>query len=147
MKAFEENVDIRRRNGFSKKTSITIFALLSIFLLVTTALSVTFIVLYATRDRSSSEVSSSSGLSDICQTDACFNLSLQIKGFMNENVDPCEDFYNFSCGNWVTYNRLTEGKVGSGTVTIPAAGQFVNKRVSCTKQQQLSAIVLHLLQA
>ena len=105
MKTSEEkgDVDIRGRKGSSQKTSILIFALL---LLVTATLSVTFIVLYAIRDRSSFEDLLSS---DVCQSDACFELSVRIKGSMNEDVDPCEDFINFTCGNWAIYNGISEG--------------------------------------
>ena len=85
----------------SRKTPLIIFVLLLILLLITTILSATFIVLYARRSSSSS---------DVCQSDACFDLSVQIKGSMNEDVDPCEDFYNFTCGNWAIYNHITQGR-------------------------------------
>ena len=72
----KEDVDIRGRNGFSQKTSIIIFALLSISLLVTAILSVTFIILYATRDSSSTVAEiASSNLSDVCQSAARLELA------------------------------------------------------------------------
>ena len=112
MKTYDgkEDVDIRGRNGFwQQKTSIIIFALLSICLLVTATLSVTFIVLYATRDSSSTEfeideVASSSSLSDVCQSSACLKLAAQIKDTINEEVDPCENFESFACFNWAKFH-------------------------------------------
>ena len=100
----EDSVDLHTPSAFTRfprKTPIIIIAFLSIILLLT-ILSVTFIVLYARRSSSSSD-------SDVCQSDACFDLSVQIKGSMNEDVDPCEDFYNFTCGNWAIYNHITQG--------------------------------------
>ena len=47
----------------------------------------------------SGDVSSASNF-NVCQTDACFDAAAKILGAMDEEVDPCEDFYNFTCGNW-----------------------------------------------
>ena len=107
----DDAIDLHDFARPSRKTPKIIFALLVILLILVTVLSVTFIVLYVRRDRSSSDGStpSSSPGSDICQSDACFDLSVQIKGSMNEDVDPCEDFYNFTCGNWPIYNHITQG--------------------------------------
>ena len=101
----DDDVDLHNPSlltRFSRKTALVIIVFLSIFLLLTTIISVTFVVLYARR-------ASSSSSSDVCQSDACFDLSVQIKGSMNEDVDPCEDFYNFTCGNWPIYNHITQG--------------------------------------
>ena len=77
-----------------------IIAVMGVLLFVTTLLFVVFAALYATGDDSSSEV---------CQSEACLDLSVQIKGAMDESVNPCEDFYNFTCGNWPFFNKIPPG--------------------------------------
>ena len=46
---------------------------------------------------------------DVCLTDGCIQLSAQIAASMNQSVDPCEDFYEFSCGNWIRNNAIDPG--------------------------------------
>ena len=101
-KGEEEGVKIRssRRASCLKLTVIVLIVLLTL----TSALCIALGVLYGVNRDSSTSLSS-----DTCQSDACFDLSVRIQGAMNENTDPCEDFYNFTCGNWDIYNHITPG--------------------------------------
>ena len=47
--------------------------------------------------------------SDTCTTQGCIQLAAQISSAMNQSVDPCEDFYNFTCGNWGQQNPIPPG--------------------------------------
>jgi hypothetical protein len=51
----------------------------------------------------------SEGGEDVCLTDGCIQLSAQIAASLNQSVDPCEDFYEFSCGNWIRNNAIDPG--------------------------------------
>ncbi|KAK3583845.1 hypothetical protein CHS0354_022890 [Potamilus streckersoni] len=39
--------------------------------------------------------------SDFCQEETCIATAARILGSLDPKVDPCEDFYQFSCGKWI----------------------------------------------
>ena len=36
-----------------------------------------------------------------CRTAECSQLAAVVMSGIDASVDPCQDFYNFSCGNWM----------------------------------------------
>uniref|UniRef100_T1JFA4 Peptidase M13 N-terminal domain-containing protein n=1 Tax=Strigamia maritima TaxID=126957 RepID=T1JFA4_STRMM len=52
--------------------------------------------------------------SNICKTPDCLRTSANILEKMDENVDPCQDFYTFSCGMWNNAEKNSYGVTVSG---------------------------------
>ena len=46
---------------------------------------------------------------EICLTQGCIQLAAQMIAAMNQSVDPCENFYEFTCGNWEQRNWIPPG--------------------------------------
>jgi len=82
------------------KPCLIIIAVLSIALI---SLSV-FIALYIENNKNDKI--------KICTTKACINLAQEIVNSIDDTQDPCEDFFQFTCGNWIDSNdwRLVHSK-------------------------------------
>lgn len=45
-----------------------------------------------------------------CLTDACVRVASKILEALDTEVDPCQDFYQYSCGGWIKRNPLPNGR-------------------------------------
>lgn len=45
-----------------------------------------------------------------CTTAGCVELAATVISNMDPSVDPCEDFYNYSCGGWEKRNVIPSGQ-------------------------------------
>ena len=52
----------------------------------------------------------STGGSEVCTTRQCAETATLLFQGLNESVDPCEDFYQFVCGNWIQNNNVDPGE-------------------------------------
>lgn len=43
-----------------------------------------------------------------CQTKPCVEIAAKILAYIDPSVDPCEDFYNFSCGNFLKTTNIPD---------------------------------------
>lgn len=46
----------------------------------------------------------------VCTTRACIEVAGMVASSLDETVDPCQDFYKFSCGGWQKKNPLPAGR-------------------------------------
>ena len=47
---------------------------------------------------------------EVCVTEACAIAAGGILQTMDQSADPCQDFFQFSCGGWVANNEIPDGK-------------------------------------
>lgn len=46
----------------------------------------------------------------MCLTDACIRVASKILEALDAETDPCQDFYQYSCGGWIKRNPLPNGR-------------------------------------
>ncbi|KAG2205426.1 hypothetical protein INT47_007211 [Mucor saturninus] len=52
-------------------------------------------------------------LPDICLTPKCVEIAESILSSVNLNVDPCSDFFQYTCGNWLLSDEIKDTIQGS----------------------------------
>ena len=52
---------------------------------------------------------------DYCFTPGCIKAAATYLEMMNQNEDPCEDFYEFACGNFLEETMIPDHKVMIGS--------------------------------
>ncbi|KAI8983425.1 hypothetical protein BDB01DRAFT_722562 [Pilobolus umbonatus] len=50
----------------------------------------------------------------ICDTLVCINAATSIKHDLNMNIDPCEDFFQYTCGGWIADSVIPPSESGVG---------------------------------
>ncbi|EGT34276.1 hypothetical protein CAEBREN_28430 [Caenorhabditis brenneri] len=45
---------------------------------------------------------------NVCESKECITLAHQLHNFRDPTVDPCQDFYQFSCGNYIQHTVVEE---------------------------------------
>ncbi|KAG2194080.1 hypothetical protein INT46_006931 [Mucor plumbeus] len=63
-----------------------------------------------------SSLSNSTSNIATCSTPECASTAKAILDSLDLNVDPCSDFYQYTCGNWIAGTTIAEDKISAGTL-------------------------------
>lgn len=55
-----------------------------------------------------------------CTSSTCLEVAAAVKKSLNESVDPCEDFYQYSCGSWIENNPIPPSETTTATFITAA---------------------------
>ncbi|CEP16542.1 hypothetical protein [Parasitella parasitica] len=61
-------------------------------------------------------LSNSTSNSTTCSTPECVATAKSILNDVDFNIDPCSDFYEYTCGGWLAKNTIPESRVSAGTL-------------------------------
>ncbi|KAI4465576.1 zinc metalloprotease family m13 neprilysin-related [Holotrichia oblita] len=57
-------------------------------------------------------------LSEICITPECIHTASNILKWMDYTVDPCDDFYDFACGNFIKESKIADDETTVSTSSV-----------------------------
>jgi hypothetical protein len=85
---------------FLRRTSLERYLFFLIILLLIILFLIIIIFLYYHKQNSTNS---------LCLTPSCIEVSYSLFSGMNQSVDPCEDFHEFTCGRWIRTNIIPKG--------------------------------------
>lgn len=59
-----------------------------------------------------------SGVSELCLTVGCVKSASDLFNNINTTANPCENFYNFACGNYIENSKIPQDKTFVNTFTL-----------------------------
>ncbi|KAI7879828.1 uncharacterized protein EV154DRAFT_450821 [Mucor mucedo] len=63
-------------------------------------------------------INSSTAIVDVCFSNDCIKTASSILQSIDMNIDPCSDFYQYTCGNWIKDAVIPEELAGFGILEV-----------------------------
>ncbi|XP_008194353.1 neprilysin-2 [Tribolium castaneum] len=92
-----------RRRSRTEKTLLIVTAVLTMLIIILLAVNL---------------IRLNEGCHDICLTPGCVKTAAQVLEKVDLNANPCEDFYNFACGNFIKNTAIPDDKAMISSFSI-----------------------------
>eukprot|EP00794_Sanderia_malayensis_P015171 gene15171-16730_t len=111
--------------------------LLLFFCLLLAIIAAVFIGLYVARGRNNRATIEG----EYCVTPGCIDAASFMQNAMDHTVDPCKDFYQFSCGGWMKKHPIPDKKTRWGVDSALGKRNIYTLRQLLEKQSQNPQVV------
>ncbi|XP_053379464.1 neprilysin-1-like isoform X2 [Mercenaria mercenaria] len=97
--------DVKFRNGYKAYIRRPLWIIAGFVILL---LLIIIIILAALLARKSGDTKQTT--EKVCEDEHCIKTASRLLGAMRTEIDPCDNFYEFACGQWVDKHRVPEDK-------------------------------------
>lgn len=122
----------RLTSCFKSRTEKRLLMLLTVSLLLAFSFMLALIVVASKRSVPVND------RSDVCQSEVCVNISAHIHSYIDSTVDPCEDFYAYTCGKWINSYQLPDTSMESGPIIF--SQQKINSQIRGKRKHLMARV-------
>ncbi|PIK43745.1 putative membrane metallo-endopeptidase-like 1 [Apostichopus japonicus] len=115
--ALEDGLEIRTKSTHGHNRAISAISIL--LLLATLALLIALIIVSNAKTKNQSQLSECIHQTEqTCNTAHCVKTAANVIESMNMEANPCEDFYEYSCGGWIKSHTIPEDRSSFSSFSV-----------------------------
>lgn len=80
------------------------------FIIFVNSATISIIEVHKNDPENQNEIANPNQINEICTSELCEMESTKMQSYMNENVNPCENFYEFACGKYLRNTKLPDDR-------------------------------------
>ncbi|XP_074595255.1 neprilysin-2-like [Brevipalpus obovatus] len=115
------------QNWWSSRTRLERWLLFLLILFILSAVMTISILVYFEGTTFDNILHNKSSQKSICTTPGCVKAAARILEILDQKTSPCQDFYQFACGNWIKKKHINEDQ--SGITQFGALRDELNRKL------------------